>query len=346
MDGIIPKLSRPEKRRLQKSLRKCRDAELRTRIQIILNLADGRSPTQTAAAVCVSRMSVYRVAGRFRDAGQDGLIDGRRNNGKPKVDGAFLSVLAAVVGSAPGEHGWKRPTWTREMFVSTMAEETGVTIHVATMSHALKRLGARRGRPKPTVGCPWPKCRKNKRIRELKRLVENLPPNEVVLYEDEVDIHLNPKIGLDWMLPGQQKQLMTPGKNVKRYLAGAYNPHSGELLYVEADRKNTLLFIQLLWKLVTTYTHARVIHVILDNYGIHDTCEVRRSLETPQGRRLRLHFLPPYCPDHNRIERVWQDLHANVTRNHTCTCIEELMREVRNWMDHRSKPTAQRQLTA
>ena len=30
-----------------------------------------------------------------------------------------------------------------------------------------------------------------------------------------------------------------------------------------------------------------------------------------------LHFLPPYCPDHNRIERLWKDLHDNVTRNHT-----------------------------
>jgi transposase len=41
-----------------------------------------------------------------------------------------------------------------------------------------------------------------------------------------------------------------------------------------------------------------------------------------------LHFLPPYCPDDNRIERVWLDLHANVTRNHSCKSIEELMLHV------------------
>jgi hypothetical protein len=29
-----------------------------------------------------------------------------------------------------------------------------------------------------------------------------------------------------------------------------------------------------------------------------------------------LHVLPPCCPDHNRIERPWQELHANVTRDH------------------------------
>ena len=33
------------------------------------------------------------------------------------------------------------------------------------------------------------------------------------------------------------------------------------------------------------------------------------------GDRICLHFLPPYCPNHNRIERVWKDLHDNVTRD-------------------------------
>jgi hypothetical protein len=57
----------------------------------------------------------------------------------------------------------------------------------------------------------------------------------------------------------------------------------------------------------------------LDNYGIHCCSEARRALlHMP---RIQLHFLPPYCPDHNRIERFWQDLHANVTRNHRHTFI-------------------------
>ena len=45
-----------------------------------------------------------------------------------------------------------------------------------------------------------------------------------------------------------------------------------------------------------------------------------------------LHFLPPYCPDHNRIERLWQDLHANVTRNHRCVSMDELLLRVRSFL--------------
>ena len=68
-----------------------------------------------------------------------------------------------------------------------------------------------------------------------------------------------------------------------------------------------------------------VIHVILDNYRIHDSKIVQAAL-AGWGGRIRLHFLPPYCPNDNKIERVWQDLHVNVTRNHTdagaCTAFD------------------------
>jgi transposase len=48
-------------------------------------------------------------------------------------------------------------------------------------------------------------------------------------------------------------------------------------------------------------------------------------------------FLPPYCPDHNRIERVWKDLHDNVTRNHTCRTMSELMTEVHAYLQLRRR---------
>ena len=195
----------------------------------------------------------------------------------------------------------------------------------------------RRGRPKPTVHCPWEKRAKQRRLRGIRQVLENLPANEVALYEDEVDIHLNPKIGLDWMVRGQQKEVLTPGQNVKRYLAGALDAETGELIWVEGEKKNSLLFIHLLWALTQHYPDAKRIHVILDNYSIHHTGQVKQSLLTEQGSRLKLHFLPPYCPDHNKIEQTWQDLHANVTRNHTCRDIDRLIQNVRSYLKKRNR---------
>jgi transposase len=149
-----------------------------------------------------------------------------------------------------------------------------------------------------------------------------------VFYEDEVDIHLNPRLGLDWIPRGIQRRVVTPGTNKKRYLAGALDARTRALVCVEGKRKTSALFCALVARLVAAHPTARRIHLILDNYGIHKSKMSRRCIERFAGRVV-LHFLPPYCPDDNRIERVWLDLHANVTRNHRCTSMAELMRNVR-----------------
>jgi len=336
MAGIVPELRHSGKERLCRNLGRCTNARLRIRYLIIVNLLNGHSVAKVVCTLLVGRSTVYEVAKRFCERGEVGLIDRREENGERKLDDAYLSKLYEVVAASPQDYGWRRPTWTRELLAETMAWETEVRIHASTMSTALKMISARLGRPKPTVDCPWSKRAKNKRLRELRHLVETLPENEVAVYEDEVDIHLNPKIGTDWMVQGQQKQVLTPGKNVKRYLAGAIDSCTGELIWVEGEKKNTLLFINLLWELVQHYRDAKVIHVILDNYSIHSTQQVAASLATTEGQRIQLHFLPPYCPDHNRIERLWRDLHANVTRNHRCPTMPELMNEVIYWLKQRN----------
>jgi len=341
MEAIVAGLDRRRKRRLRKIAQKCKDAQLKMRYLIVLNLADGQPPTEVARTLQVARSTVYEVARRFREHGEAGLVDRREEDGEQKLDEKYLAVLYEIVASSPQEHGWRRPTWTREMLVATMKKKTGVEIHVSTMSRALAKIGARRGRPKPTVQCPWKKRARQRRLRQIRQLVESLPSDEVAVYEDEVDVHLNPKIGSDWMLRGQQKEVFTPGKNVKRYLAGALDARTGQLIWVEGEKKNSLLFIRLLWELTQHYPEAKKIHVILDNYSIHHTEQVKQSLSTEQGQRIKLAFLPPYCPDDNKIERTWQDLHANVTRNHTCSDMGQLMQNVHRHLKKHNRQVEQ-----
>ena len=343
MSSILGRVRFSVKQELSRHLQQCRVGAVRIRYLIVTNLLNGRSAYQTAEVLGVHNTTVYRVAGRFREHGEWGLWDAREDNGDTKLDERFLSVLYEVVRATPQRYGWRRPTWTRELLVETMVRETGTRIHVTTMSRALGMVKARRGRPRPTVRCPWAKAAKTRRLNAIRRLVATLPRRHVAVYEDEVDIHLNPKIGLDWMVRGQQKEVRTPGQNVKRYLAGALNAHNGQLIWVEGERKTSALFIALLRQLLTIYKDAPVIHVILDNYRIHDSRIVHVALAGFAGR-IQLHFLPPYCPNDNKIERVWQDLHANVTRNHTCRTMTALMREVRYYLRKRNRKISNRRI--
>ena len=316
---------------LRRMLKKTNDKRLSIRIRIVLMNFGGRAVALIAEAVGCSAKTVRRVVNRFVEQGIAGLYDRREDNGDLKLDEGYLGRLSELVDLTPRDFGYLRPTWTRELLVKVMKRETGTRIHPATMSRALKKIGARRGRPRPTVGCPWSKWAKTRRINQLNRLRERLKPGEILVYEDEVDIHLNPKIGLDWMNCGTQKEVLTPGQNKKRYLAGALNADTGELIVVEGERKNSDLFLKLLEKLKRKYADARRIYVILDNYRVHSSKIVNAAL-AHHLNNITLEFLPPYCPNENRIERVWKDLHDQVTRNHRHPNLNELMSDVRSFV--------------
>jgi transposase len=339
-------LSRPQRRRLLRAACKTNDANLRTRHMIVLHSAAGKSQRQIAAMLGCSVSTVKRTRTRWRELGEAGLIDRREDNAPAqKADEAYAADLLEVLAGTPRQHGQRRPTWTQELMIKVLSERGHASVSRTTMGRLLARLGVRRGNPKPTVNCPWNRRAKAARIRLVRKLVESLPSGEAAVWLDELDVHLNPRIGPDWMLPGTQRRVLTPGKNAKRYVAGALDATRDRLVWVSGPRKNSVLFIELLKKLLRSeYADKRLVHVILDNYAIHSSKQTRAWL-AEHGGKLRLHFLPPYCPDDNRIERrVWREVHANVTRNHDCESIEQLMGEVVYHLMNRNRAAKKRWL--
>jgi transposase len=325
-------MSRNERRCLARLGRLTGDPETALRFLIVAHLAVGRSSPQVAIELHVARSSVVRTAHRFASDGLEGLLDRRRGNGRRKVTDPFRRRVAEVLRRTPQDFGWMRPTWTRELICLQMKRDGWPVVSVWTMGRTLARIGARLGLPKPVVLCPWPRDARLARLAEIRQLEQRASAREPVLYSDEVDVNLNPKIGRDWMLRGEQRRVVTPGKNQKFYLAGALDIRSGKLHTTGAARKDAPLFCDLLSLLASRYPRARRIHLVVDNYCIHSAKATARRLAELRGRVV-LHFLPPYCPDANRIERVWQDFHANVTRNHRCKTMKQLLSNARRYLE-------------
>jgi transposase len=316
------------KAKLQRLARHCRDGLLKTRYLIVLHAAEGMSGRKIAAALRCGNSHVSRTLDRWEELGEAGLIDRREDNGLAKADDSYVAVVRWILADRPQRHFYRRPTWTKAMLIETAQLYTRVRVSKTTMGRVLKRIGARRGRAKPVAPCPWSKARKNRRMKLIRALIDTLPADQAAVWEDEADIDLNPRIGADWTLPGEQRLVMTPGKNIKRYFAACLDAKSDRVMWVRAEKKNSRLFIAMLQKLLKGYPHKKIVHVILDNFVIHSSKQTRTWL-AEHGERLRLHFLPPYCPDDNRIERkVWREVHANVTVNHCCADIDELCGEV------------------
>jgi transposase len=331
MDQTLPRLPRPRRRELIRLGRKTKDPQTNLRFLMIAKLSAGQNKSEVARALEVAISTVVRTVQKYLCLGIEGLLDLRMNNGPRKITDIFLDGLRRVLRGSPSDWGYERPTWTRELLSLVMHEQGFPKVAPCTLGRALRAIGARLGRPKPSVRCPWPKKKREQQLRRLRRLAAAASAFEPVLYADEIDIHLNPKIGADWMLPGQQRQVITPGQNRKHYLAGALDARTGSLYYVDGARKTCDLFCDLLRHLARVFPLSRHIHLIVDNYSIHTAKKTQRCLQE-LGGRVVLHFLPPYCPDHNRIERLWQDLHGNVTRNHRCSSMDELLRRVYSFL--------------
>lgn len=328
------RLSRAARRRLRRLDQKTRDADLRVRCRIILKVDQGLSARAAAQEVGCVPSTAARIVTRFLAEDEASLFDRRADNGERKVDEDVREGLRKILQGTPQAHGYERTSWSLELLSRVVAETLGVHITPGHLWKVLRDLKVRWGCAKPVVACPWRAARRQCRIRQLRKLWRDPGPREVVLFADEVDIHLNPRIGRDWMLPGQQRLVLTPGKNQKAFIAGAYDPRIGRLVCVDGDRKAVWLFLNLLRALLRVYRSMRRIHLILDNYTIHKSLPVLAFLRTI-GRKIQLHFLPPYCPEENRIERLWRDVHDNVTRNHRCRALHELLDAVCSYLESR-----------
>ena len=93
MSSILVGVRFAVKEKMCKQLRSCRNAGVRIRYLIVINLLNGRSAYQTAEVLGVHNTTVYRVARRFRAHGAWSLWDAREDNGETKLDEHFLSVL-------------------------------------------------------------------------------------------------------------------------------------------------------------------------------------------------------------------------------------------------------------
>lgn len=169
------------------------------------------------------------------------------------------------------------------------------------------------------------------RVERLARIRfhhENLQAHEVMVFADELDIHLLPKVGAAWMPQGTQEEIMTPGKNEKHYLAGALHLATGKILYCLGSRKNNGLFRALLTLLDATYPARQItrIYVIVDNYCIHKAKAVEQWLASHP--RFELLWLPTSCPRANPIERAFGDVHDKCTRNHKRKRLRDLVQDV------------------
>jgi putative transposase len=323
MDGSI-RLSSKERKSCMKLYRSARAAR---RALVLLHLAEDRSYRQIGAAMFASPTLIASVKRDFENGGLSGALQTERR--ETPVAYWLIVIMRWLFSFTPQDFGFFRSRWSCELLALLLREREGIRLSAETVRRGMHRMEFVWRRPRPVVGPRDPEHAT--KLRQIQRLIAQVPSDETVVFQDEVDVHLNPKIGPCWMVRGEQAEVITPGNNEKRHLAGSLHWRTGRLLLSAPSRsRNATLFVAHLDDLRRQLRGYRVIHVVCDNARFHDCRAVREFLERHPGR-LVLHYLPKYAPETNPIERIWWHLHETITRNHRCRTIDELLNQVYDW---------------
>ena len=114
-------------------------------------------------------------------------------------------------------------------------------------------------------------------------------------------------------------------------LHGAVDLETGATRMIEVTTVDAISTIALLMAIVTMYPTKRLIHVFLDNARYHHAVLVQEWLAR-HGSRIKLHFIPIYCPHLNPIERLWGLMHRHVTHNRCYATYNDFCRSVLHFL--------------
>lgn len=329
MEYSVTEIGRAVRRRLERVVHKSRDKDFARRALAVLHLWEtGGNVARAAQRVRAARSSVYRWQSFFETYGEQGLCPQPRGRNDWKASDEVLETLETIVEEDPRDLGYLRSRWSSELLALELARRSRVKVHATTVRRWLARLEFGYRRARPTLHRRDP--RKAQRMKAIEAALADNDPYTEVFFVDEADIDRNPRIGPAWMRRGEQTAVPTPGQNQKHYLAGALHAHTGQLVWVEHPRKNSVLFLKLLKQLRSQYRRANKIVLILDNYRIHKSQLVERWLSA--NPKFQLRFQPAYHPWVNVIERLWKAMHDTVTRNHRCRSMFELCQHVARFL--------------
>jgi transposase len=307
--------------------------QVRLRAHILLLLHDQRTWDAIAATLYCSTRTIARWQQRFRS---DGLASrhGPPAGARSRLGcGWIATVVTWVLQATPRAFGCVRSRWCCDLLALLLWRQHHLDVSRETVRQGLHRAGIVWRRPRPVLRRTDP--RRAEILGELRQLLRHLPDDETAVFEDEVDINLNPKIGCMWMRKGQQAAVVTPGDNEKNYLAGSLHWRTGALLTTRGAKRDGALFVAHLHDWRRRLRRYRVIHVICDNAKFHHDCWTVWEFCLKYGDRVKLHFLPKYAPELNPMERGWWRLHEQITRNHQCQSLEELVDLALTWLSER-----------
>jgi len=292
-----------EKSEIRQLHRSCKKRKFADKLKSLLLLDRGFSCTEAGELLLLDDDTIRRYKAQYLSFGTKGFLSGENNGTSAYLDPTQLNLLGTHLESTTYIDSKGIIVWVEDNF-NVKYSPSGIT-------NLLKRMGFVYKKP-VLAPCKADVKKQESFVREYQGLKDNLDNGDQIYFVDGVHPQHNAIAGYGWIKKGKTKHLKTNNGRQRTNINGALNIKTKEVLYVEDERINAQTMIVLL-NLILEKQNKGKIHIILDNAKYYHAQIVKDFLKT--NTRIILHFMPPYSPNLNIIERLWKILKKKVVYN-------------------------------
>lgn len=294
-------ITEQQKAELERLHDSSRDGRVRDRIKAILLASEGWSSAMIAQALRLHQTTIDHHISEFLNKGK---LKPENGGSDSKLSAEQTAFLISQLSDNLFHH-------TRDV-IAFVTRTWNIIFSIPGMNKWLHRNGFTYKKPS---GVPHKLSEEKQRqfieyYKELKTTVGDEP----ILFIDGVHPTQATKISYGWIRKGQKKAVKTTGSRTRLNIMGALNLKAltSPLIceYKTINEYNVSLFLNEIRKVYPDYNQK--IHVILDGAGYHRSQLVKDWAEVVN---IRLHYLPPYSPNLNPIERMWKLMNEHARNN-------------------------------
>jgi transposase len=280
------------------------------------------SLSETTPGGC-AKVSIYGWLAPYRSGGWEALDARKRGGRKPKLDAkAIRWIYNTVTMKNPLQLKFTFALWTAKMVGQIIFQQFGIKLSKASVCRLLAQLGLTPQRPvwrayqqRPEQVQKWLQ-EEYPRIHTLARRHKAM-----IFFGDEAGIRSDHHAGTTWAIKRKTPIVSSTGARFGLNLISAVSAQGEFRFMTIRGRVGAAQFIEFIKRLIQGVD--RMVFLIVDGHPAHKAKKVSRFVESVKDR-FRLFFLPPYSPELNPDERVWNDLKNNGVGKQVITTPDQL----------------------
>ena len=265
---------------------------------------DGEKPSAVMDALGLCRTTIYPWLRKFKDKGFEALAEKIACGPEPWLDDQQRGqVRRWIIGKDPRQHGFDFGLWTRRIVQTLIQEKMGVELCLTSVGKLLASLDITPQKPlrrayerNPAAVELWQRESYPKLRKRAKRL------GALIFFLDEAGFQSDPPLGRTYGLKGHTPIVASSGQRQSINVISAVNASGAFWAATYTGKLNAESFVEFLRDFMKG--QRRKVMLVVDGHPAHKAKLVKEYIAGLSGR-LELHFLPPYAPDLNPDEFVW-----------------------------------------